>query len=256
VAISLAEGEAASIAAAGPALEELQAGTTGALTAAPYLSRLPGSLDPSGFPLTARYREVHPDTGPLPAWWARADAPLVYLSLGTVLGYMPHAAGVFRAVLDAVAGLPVRVLLTTGRRMDHGELGHVPDNVHVEAWVDQDTVLRHADLVLCHGGSGTAYGALSFGVPVVVVPVFADQFENGRRIAGAGAGVVVEAGATGAVVGPGEGPHIAGAVGHVMGDPAYRDRARALAAEMAAAPDPGTLLDDLVSGAFDAPPLA
>jgi UDP:flavonoid glycosyltransferase YjiC (YdhE family) len=38
-----------------------------------------------------------------------------------------------------------------------------------------------ADLVVCHGGSGTAFGALAAGVLIVVVPLFADQFENGRR---------------------------------------------------------------------------
>jgi hypothetical protein len=44
-----------------------------------------------------------------------------------------------------------------------------------------------------HGGSGTADGALAAGVPVVVVRLFADQFENGRRLADGGAGLVVAA---------------------------------------------------------------
>jgi UDP:flavonoid glycosyltransferase YjiC (YdhE family) len=264
VAISLADGEAASIAAAAPALEKLRAGTTGAITAAPYLSRLPESIDPSAFPMTARYHEPPAGTraggggGMLPAWWRNADedAPFVYLSFGTVLGYMSLAGGVFRAALDAVGSLPVRVLLTTGHRMDPGELGRVPDNVHVEAFVDQREVLGHADLVVCHGGSGTAYGALARGVPVVVVPVFADHVENGRRIVQAGAGVMVEPAVPGRVVGPGDAPRIADAVELVLGGQDHRGRARALAGEMDGAPDPAALLDALASGAFDAPPLA
>ncbi len=88
--------------------------------------------------------------------------------------------------------LDVRVLLTVGRQFDSAALGPVPDNVHVETWVDQARVFDRAEVVVCHGGSGTVFGAVAAGVPLVVVPVFADQFENGHRVAGTGAGVVVE----------------------------------------------------------------
>ncbi len=71
-------------------------------------------------------------------------------------------------------------------------LDPLPAGVHAERWVDQERVQAAAGVVVCHGGSGTVFGALAAVVPVVVVPVFADQFENGRRVAAAGAGVVVE----------------------------------------------------------------
>ena len=84
------------------------------------------------------------------------------------------------------------MLLTVGRRFDASTLGPVPANVHVEPWIDQARVLDHADLVVCHGGSGTTLAALAAGVPLVMVPLFADQFENARRIAQTRAGRVVE----------------------------------------------------------------
>jgi len=114
--------------------------------------------------------------------------------------------------------------------------------VRVEAWVDQERVLGSADVVVCHGGSGTVYGALAAGVPVVVVPVFADQFENGTRVARHGAGLVVAdddhgAGRTGRrVVDDRHVPAIGGAVRAVLGDDGYRLAARRIAAEMAAEP--------------------
>ncbi len=37
-------------------------------------------------------------------------------------------------------------------------LGPLPRNMHVEAFVDQSAVLRHADLAVRHGGSGTMLG--------------------------------------------------------------------------------------------------
>jgi hypothetical protein len=45
-----------------------------------------------------------------------------------------------------------------------------------------DAVLPHAALVVCHGGSGSTFGALAAGVPLVIWPLFADQFRNGRAV--------------------------------------------------------------------------
>lgn len=52
---------------------------------------------------------------------------------------------------------------------------------------------RHANVVVCHGGSGTAFGALAAGVPLIICPLFADQSSNGQLIASAGAGLVAAA---------------------------------------------------------------
>ena len=241
VAISLAEAEAGSIAEAAAALEPIQHGVVDALHAAPYLTRFPAALDPSPFPTTIRFHEPRaPAATPLPDWWDGSDAPLVYLTLGTVVGYLSNAATLYRTVLQAVAGMDIRVLFTLGRRVDRAALGPIPPNVHVEAWIDQVLVLDDARLVVCHGGSGTAFAALAAGVPVVVVPLFADQFENGRRIAAAGAGVVAEPprqpDGTRRVVGPPDAPGIAERIAAVLADPSYRRAARRVADDMAATP--------------------
>ena len=131
------------------------------------------------------------------------------------------------------------MLLTVGRRFDASTLGPVPANVHVEPWIDQARVLDHADLVVCHGGSGTALAALAAGVPLVMVPLFADQFENARRIAATRAGRVVETQITtgGArSINTAAPLEITRSIEDVLGDVTYRDRARAIAAEMAATP--------------------
>ncbi len=141
------------------------------------------------------------------------------------------------------------MLLTVGRRFDPTVLDPLPAGVHAERWVDQVQVLPAADLVVCHGGSGTVYGALASGVPVVVVPVFADQFENGRRIAAAGAGLVVEAdgGSRTCVVDDRDIPQIRDAIATVLATPAYKESAQAIAASMTAAPSTEEVLDALLS---------
>jgi UDP:flavonoid glycosyltransferase YjiC (YdhE family) len=256
VAISLAQGEAASIAVAAPALEEHREGLVEELIASPYLTRFPPSLDPSPFPTTVRFREPSTLSRPLPPWWGGSKAPLVYVTFGTVLGYMSIAARVYRSAVQAMEGLPVRVLLTVGRQFDRSTLGSVPANVRVEEWVEQADVLPHADAVVCHGGSGTVFGALAAGVPVVAVPLFADQFDNGRRIAEAGAGLVVEVqsdstGGVRRVIAEEDAPRIAQGIETVLGWPSYRIQAQRIAGEIAAAPTVDEVLDGLLNGSIN-----
>jgi hypothetical protein len=253
VAISLAEAEMGSIATAAPALEEHRRGLVEELRESPYLTRLPASLDQSPFPTTVRFhhdlRAREPGTG-LPDWWDGSGAPLVYMTFGTVLGHMSMAPGVYRTAMKAVGRLGVRVLLTVGRRLDQAELGPTPVNVRVESYVDQSLILDHASLVVAHGGSGTVFGALTAGVPLVVVPLFADQFENGRRIAQAGAGILVEPSRPG--LGEEDAPRIADAITTVLATPTYRQKAGRLAAEMAATASVDEVLTAMPTGAIGA----
>jgi UDP:flavonoid glycosyltransferase YjiC (YdhE family) len=249
VAVSLAEAEWWSIVAAAPALEGLDPGLTDVERATRYLTRFPVELDPSPFPETVRFRHERRALPALPDWWGGDRSPLVYVTFGTVLGHMTVATGVYRAALRALEGLRLRVLLTVGRRFDPRLLDPLPAGVHAERWVDQERVLPGAGAVVCHGGSGTVYGALAAGVPVVVVPVFADQFENGHRIAAAGAGVVVEVdgGSRERAVDERDAPRIRDAVEAVLTTPGYRARAQAIGAAMAAAPSAGEVLDALLA---------
>ena len=257
VAISLAEAEAASIAAAAPALEEHRPGLVQELHASPYLTRFPASLDPSPFATTVRFRVPGVVDGEtLPDWWNGSDAPLVYMTFGTVLGHMSIAADVYRMALTAVMDLDARVLLTVGHRFDRSDLGPIPANVHAEAWVDQEDVLDDADLVVCHGGSGTVFGALAAGVPLVVVPLFADQFENGRRVADCGAGLVIEREHKGTdnprrVLGARDVPRIVEAIDAVLGAASFGRNAGRIALEMAAAPTVDDVLEALLAGRVD-----
>ncbi len=176
------------------------------------------------------------------------------MTFGTVLGYMSMATDVYRSVLRAIDCLPVRALLTVGKKFDRSMLGPIPANVRVEDWVDQADVLPHADVVMCHGGSGTAYGAMAAGVPVVVAPLFADQFDNGRRIAEAGAGLVVEppphgTGGVRRVIAEEDAPRLAQGIETVLSTISYRAQAQRIAREMAAAPTVDEVLDALMTGA-------
>jgi UDP:flavonoid glycosyltransferase YjiC (YdhE family) len=104
---------------------------------------------------------------------------------------------------------------------------------------------------VCHGGSGTTYGALAAGLPVVVVPLFADQSANARAVAGAGAGLVVDPerdAETGDIDLTGDlAARVTDALAAVLASPPHRAAARRVAAEMAAAPSVGAVLDELTA---------
>ena len=162
IAIGLADVEWGSIDLAGPALEAHRPGLTDELRSSRYATRFPASLDPSPFPRTHRFREPErAGRRSLPDWWHGSRAPIVYVSFGTVLGHMSIAAEAFRVVAHAVAEIHARVLLTVGRTFDRAQLGTLPANVHVEAWVDQADVIAEAQVLVCHGGSGTTFGTLA-----------------------------------------------------------------------------------------------
>jgi UDP:flavonoid glycosyltransferase YjiC (YdhE family) len=196
-------------------------------SAAQYFTLAPPSLD--GPEPVAHPRRFHapvaPPAGPLPDWWPGARAPLVYLTLGSVAGSMGFFPGVYRAAIDALAPLDVRVLVTTGRDADPAALGPLPANVHAERWVDQAAVLPQAAAMVCHGGFGTVLGGLAAGVPLAVLPLFADQPYNAARVGALGAGI--------ALGGPED---VAGAARALLTEPAYAARAWAVADEIRGLP--------------------
>jgi UDP:flavonoid glycosyltransferase YjiC (YdhE family) len=235
IAISQARIERDVLSMVGAVVDGFGAGTADAIARAPFLTAFPAGLDPSPWDVTVRYRVAPATPAPLPRWWDDAAAPLVYVTFGSIVSHTELAARAFRTAATALGDAKVRVLLTVGRGFDRAALGALPGNVHVEPWVPQASVLAACDVVVCHGGSGTTFGALAAGLPVVVCPLFADNARNGAVVAGAGAGLVVAAG-TGEDAWADVGPALRAAVERVLDDPSYGDAARRVGDEMAAYP--------------------
>ena len=223
-----------------------------ALLGQPMFSPVPTALDRAGDPSfredldVRRFRDAAPSAPaggqPLPVW-GDPDAPLVYVTFGSVTGSLPPFAGAFREALDALADVPARILMTVGRQVDPAGLGPWPANAHVEAWWPQDEILAEASALLGHGGFGTTLGALAAGVPQVVAPLFTgDQRINGRHVAAVGAGRTVDAG-------PDVVTRAAAEVPVVLGDASYAGAARAVSQAMADLPpvsDAVAVLEGLV----------
>ena len=103
-----------------------------------------------------------------------------------------------------------------------------------------------ASVVVCHGGSGTTLGALTAGIPLVVVALFADQFANAEMVAGSGAGLAVDRGVDGQrpSLGMGDVTAIRIAAETVLDDGVFTAAARRVADEIASAPTADVALGD------------
>jgi UDP:flavonoid glycosyltransferase YjiC (YdhE family) len=154
------------------------------LLTAPAISWFPASFDvreAADYDIR-RYRD--PSAAP-PS--PDADRDLVFVTLGSEAAGTPFFADAIRAIASGAveAGLPV--LVATGRPVEPGLLADI-DGVRVETWVDQSEVMRRARVVVCHAGAGTTLAALVAGVPIVAVPLFADQPYNAASIERLGVG--------------------------------------------------------------------
>jgi UDP:flavonoid glycosyltransferase YjiC (YdhE family) len=171
------------------------------------------------------------------AYGQKTDRPLIYVTLGTVF----TGASVFRLLLSALADVDADVLVTTGSQHDPAELGPVPVNATVERYVPQAKVLPRAALVVTHGGSGSMLGALAHGLPLLVVPQQADQFDNAAAAARAGAALVLMPDALAEAA-------VQEATAVLLADGSHRRAAQAVADEIAAMPSADEVAERIERG--------
>lgn len=175
-------------------------------------------------PSNVRYVGTPLDDKEAPAWngpWPPDDPrPLVVVSLST-LGQ--GGAPVLQRVLTALAPLAVRALVTVGpfAAADF----HVPPNTVLERFVPHASVLPWAAAMITHCGMGGMTKALAHGVPVVCLPLMADQPDNAARAVARGAGIRLKRDAS-----PDQ---IRAALQHILAEPRFGTAARRLAAVLA-----------------------
>lgn len=168
---------------------------------------------------------------PLP--WRRDDRPVVLVTQGTVATDPRH---LLIPAVRALSGREWRVLVTTGGPPEAllDGLGAPPgDDVHVARFIPYAGVLERVDVLVTNGGYGTIQQALAHGVPIVVAGATEDKPEVAARVAWSGTGIRIRA----------QSPapeQILAAVSEVWHERRYRDRAGAVAAEMAGYDAPRT----------------
>jgi UDP:flavonoid glycosyltransferase YjiC (YdhE family) len=200
------------------------------------LSPAPPSYRDPAYPLPATGHGVRlfaPDAAKAeqgPAWLADLlETPTVYVTLGTVFNV--ESGDLFARILEGVRDLPANVVMTIGRELDPAEFGLQPANVRIVRFVPQALLLPHCSVVVSHGGSGSVIGALAHGLPMLLIPLGADQPSNAARCAELGVARVLDA----AQATPDD---VREAVSILLLDRSYRLAAERMRDEIAALPGP------------------
>jgi zeaxanthin glucosyltransferase len=156
------------------------------------ISQQPAALDfprselPETFHYTGPLRNASGVTVPFP--WEKLDGrPIVYASLGT-LQYSKEA--LFRRFAEACAGLDVQLIITHCGGLDAKAIESFPGDPVIVKYAPQREILARAKLALTHAGLNTVLDALSFGVPIMAVPITFEQPAIAARVCWAGAGRV------------------------------------------------------------------
>lgn len=187
-----------------------------------------GTIPPTTHFIRPQFFDTYGET--LPEWVARLPAqPTIYVTMGTEINGDPNFyPSVLKTIIEGLRDLPINLIVTLGRGKNPADFGEQPANVHIEPYIPQSLLLPHCDLMVMHGGSNSVLAALEVGLPLVIIPLIADQFFNAHITQAIGLGTVVEQ------VSP---TKIRAAVEEVLGSPSYRQKAWQLQAEMHALPD-------------------
>jgi MGT family glycosyltransferase len=183
----------------------------------------PRTLDTTWHRLDSSVRRTD-DEFALPA--ALADRPegaaLIYLSLGS-LGSAD--VELMKRLIGVLAATPHRYLVSMGPC--HTELDLAP-NMWGAEFVPQTRIIPLVDLVITHGGNNTVTEAVHSGKPMIVAPLFWDQYDNAQRVAETGFGIRLDTyGFADA--------DLSNAIDQLLGDPELRVRAAAAGTRVRAA---------------------
>jgi UDP:flavonoid glycosyltransferase YjiC (YdhE family) len=156
-----------------------------------------------------------------PPWPPAERQPRLLVSLST----LPQGqAPLMERILTALAGLPVRAVVTLGPSLAASQFAP-PPHVALETFAPHEAVLPHVDAVVTQCGLGTLMKALAHGVPLVCIPLVGDQPDNAARVVARGAGLRV----------PADAPprRMREAIQRVVTDPSFRQAAQQLATKVA-----------------------
>lgn len=181
----------------------------------------------------------------LPDWWGELDGSkrIVLVTQGTVAN-----ADLGELIEPTLSALGMRedllVLFTAGFRPIGNVRGPIPKTTRLAEFLDYAKLLPKVDVLVINGGYGTVQLALQAGVPIVAAGRTEDKAEVGARVAWSGVGIEIPSQRP-------EAPDLRAAVDRVLIEPSFAERARAIAADMAAIDTPAAILgtlDRLVAG--------
>ena len=147
-----------------------------------------------------------------------------FASLGSLQG---HRADVFERIAAAAARNSLELTIAHGGRLTTDAAVRLGRRATVHDFVAYDQIFAEVDVAILHGGMNGTLDALARGVPLVTLPLAYEQGAIAERTRYAGVGIVCPARASAGC--------LSRAIAEVIGNPAYAERAAAVAREIRAA---------------------
>ena len=110
-----------------------------------------------------------------------SDKPTIYFTMGST-GYSRF----FEQAIEIFGNSEYQCIMTTAGMV---ELSNIPDNFYVVKYAPGSKILEKSNVVICQGGNGTIYQAMSQGVPIIGIPTMHDQEFNLDRVEELGIGI-------------------------------------------------------------------
>lgn len=162
----------------------------------------------------------------IPTFRKHQDKPLIYVSFGS-LGCGDIET--LEKLIQALGKLEIRALINVGAHLSKYE--NVPENVILDKWFPQPSVIPQVDAVIHHGGNNTFTECLYFAKPAIIMPYVWDGHDNATRVHETGHGLKMHRADW-------TEPELAEAISRILNDSEMNGRLMETSSQMRTSPGP------------------
>ncbi|KAL0120583.1 hypothetical protein PUN28_008344 [Cardiocondyla obscurior] len=138
--------------------------------------RTPAAVDVGGLHVQDENQTLQPE---LKKWLDDSKDGFVYFTFGSMVLIETFPSEFLRVVYASLGKIaPVNVLMKVPNpeKLPHD----LPENIYTLPWMPQSKILKHPNIkaFITHGGLLSTQEAIMYGVPLIGIPLFAEQFMN------------------------------------------------------------------------------
>ncbi|CAK1555943.1 unnamed protein product [Leptosia nina] len=152
----------------------------------PAISKPPNVIEIAGYHIDANIPDLPKDLQDI---LDSSTHGVIYFSMGSVLKATALKEKTRKELIEVFGSLKQTVLWKFDETFEN-----LPKNIHVRSWMPQSSILAHPNVkvFITHGGLLSTLESLQYGVPLLAIPVFADQPHNAARSVQTGQAVQVQ----------------------------------------------------------------